>query len=175
MVTFYSRWLFTVGDFLQMHGDFLPLWLFTDPPRSPPLLPTIAAQLLLDGVKIEPCTIIIMTLIYWAKTCLRGKTPPRFRLSQNRTHCSVGFVLKWRARSRKHAVNWAGNVVDERFIKSAVFYSLKQDSIISLQIGFYSEWFKKLCSIYVCTLLLARCCIASWGIDPMFNPSWGTG
>jgi hypothetical protein len=28
---------------------------------SPPLQPTRAAQLLLDGVKIEPCTIIIMT------------------------------------------------------------------------------------------------------------------
>jgi hypothetical protein len=27
---------------------------------SPPLQPTVAAQLLLDGVKIEPCTIIIM-------------------------------------------------------------------------------------------------------------------
>jgi hypothetical protein len=27
---------------------------------SPPLQPTEAAQLLLDGVKIEPCTIIIM-------------------------------------------------------------------------------------------------------------------
>jgi hypothetical protein len=27
---------------------------------SPPLQPTRAAQLLLDGVKIEPCTIIIM-------------------------------------------------------------------------------------------------------------------
>jgi hypothetical protein len=34
---------------------------------SPPLQPTRAAQLLLDGVKIEPCTIIIMGMRVWQK------------------------------------------------------------------------------------------------------------
>jgi hypothetical protein len=38
---------------------------------SPPLQPTIAAQLLLDGAKIEPCTIIIMVQC-WGRSISRS-------------------------------------------------------------------------------------------------------
>jgi hypothetical protein len=43
-----------------------------------------------------------------------------FRVSQNRTLLSHQYALLWQARSRRHAVNWAENVVDEQPIQELV-------------------------------------------------------
>jgi hypothetical protein len=57
---------------------------FLQPRSSPMLIPWPPV-----GDSRRPFIVTHTTLIYSANTCLRGKTRPRFRLSQNRTHVKL--------------------------------------------------------------------------------------
>jgi hypothetical protein len=74
---------------------------------------------------------------------------------QNAT-VSVWSVLKWRAMSRRHVVNWAVNVVDEHPITIELFSKWKQKCTIVLQPQLGQI------SILNCSELKRLCAISMW-------------